>query len=477
MTQQTKPNDPNQSLRQDVRLLGRILGETIKSQEGERTYQVIEQVRALTKQGRKDELDATEVIQSMKEILGNMEIEEAVPVARSFSLFLTLANIAEQHHRIRRRREYLLDEDKPPQRGSIKEAVSRLRKEGKTDTEIFETLSKVNVELVLTAHPTEVKRRTVVQKLNEIGEILQHRDSPLLTENERLETEEQLKRILHEIWCTNEIKRRRPTPMEEARGGLVVIEQNLWEVLPKFLRETSSDVEEILGRELPIDFCPVRFGSWMGGDRDGNPNVTAEVTRRVIANARWLAAELYYREIDLLRAELSMADCSSELREIVGDAPEPYRAFLAGVRAKMGSTREYFAKKLEGGELPESEIYESEHELRNDLMICFRSLHEKNSGPIANGRLMDILRRLSCFGVSLVKLDFRQESEAHTNALSAITQALGLGVYAEWSEEQRVEFKVLIKKAEERATLLFKGEAEIVCDINDHICEQKKAIL
>jgi len=401
---------------------------------------VIEQVRALTKRGRKDELDATEVIQSMKDILGNMEIEEAVPVARSFSLFLTLANIAEQHHRIRRRREYLLDENKPPQRGSIKEAVSRLRKEGKTDTEIFETLSKVNVELVLTAHPTEVKRRTVVQKLNEIGEILQRRDSPLLTENERIETEEQLKRILHEIWCTDEIKRRRPTPMEEARGGLVVIEQNLWEVLPKFLRETSSDVEEILGRELPIDFCPVRFGSWMGGDRDGNPNVTADVTRRVIANARWLAAELYYREIDLLRAELSMADCSPELREIVGDTPEPYRAFLAGVRAKMRSTREYFAKKLEGGELPESEIYESEHELRSDLMVCFRSLHEKNSGPIANGRLLDILRRLSCFGVSLVKLDFRQESEAHTNAMSAITQALGLGLYAEWSEEQRVEF-------------------------------------
>ena len=149
MTQQTKSNDPNQSLRQDVRLLGRILGETIKSQEGERTYQVIEQVRALTKRGRKDELDATEVIQSMKDILGNMEIEEAVPVARSFSLFLTLANIAEQHHRIRRRREYLLDENKPPQRGSIKEAVSRLRKEGKTDTEIFETLSKVNVEFCI----------------------------------------------------------------------------------------------------------------------------------------------------------------------------------------------------------------------------------------------------------------------------------------------------------------------------------------
>ena len=442
MPKNTETNDPNQSLRQDVRLLGRLLGETIKSQEGEGTYQAIEQVRDLTKRGRRDELDAAEVIQSMKGILGNMGIDEAVPVARSFSLFLTLANIAEQHHRIRRRREYLLDENKSPQRGSIKEAVARLRNEGKSDTEIFETLAQVNVELVLTAHPTEVKRRTVVQKLNEIGEVLQRRDSPLLTDNERRETEEELRRILHEIWCTDEIKRRRPTPMEEARGGLVVIEQNLWEVLPKFLREASNDVKDVLGRDLPIDFCPVRFGSWMGGDRDGNPNVTAQVTRRVIANARWLAAELYYREIDLLRAELSMADCNDELRALVGEAAEPYRAFLASVRAKMESTREYFAKKLEGVELPDAEIYESEDELRNDLMLCYRSLHDTNAGPIANGRLLDILRRLSCFGVSLVRLDFRQESEAHTNALSAITEALGLGVYGEWSEEKRLEFLV-----------------------------------
>lgn len=455
--------DPNQALRRDVRFLGEILGETVREQAGEATYNTIEEVRALAKSGRADELDPSEVLQKLSQILTQMPTEQEVPVARAFSLFLTLANIAEQHHRVRRRRAYLDDASEKPQRASVRETIERLRGHSKTDEEIFETLAKVDVELVLTAHPTEVKRRTVLQKLNEVGKVLENRDRNTLTAHERTQTETEMRRLLLEIWCTDEIKRRRPTPNEEARAGLVVVEQNLWDVVPQFLRELNTDVKAVLGRDLPLDFCPVRFGSWMGGDRDGNPNVTPDVTRRVIAAARWMGAGLFYEEIDKLRAELSMENCGTELRTLVGDVAEPYRAHLAGVRDKMQRTHAYYESVLEH-ESPESDdIYHSSQELHDALMLCYRSLEETNSTLIAQGRLLDILRRLSCFGLSLLRLDFRQESDRHTQAMDAITQALGLGSYESWTEDEKIDF--LVKELQSPRPLVphdFTANAEVM---------------
>jgi len=454
--------DPNQPLRDDVRLLGALLGKTVKHKAGDKTFETVEQIRNLAKTGRSDDEDSLEAFQQLRDVLAQMSIQEMVPVTRAFSMFLALANIAEQNHRIRRRRAYLSDPEASPQRASVRDAISQLRAAGQSKQVIIKALEQIDVELVLTAHPTEVKRRTLVQKFNTIGQILSDRDRGNLTSHEQTQSEADLKRIISEIWMTDEIMRKRPTPVEEARGGLVVFEQNLWDAVPKFLRELNLDVKSVLDHELPLEFCPIRFGSWMGGDRDGNPNVTPDVTRRVEALTRWLGATLYYKEIDQLRAELSMDECSEELRKQVGDAAEPYRAFLADVRSRLDRTRRHYALISENKTSEIEDVYRKNDELRSDLMICHRSLLETGADAIAQGRLLDIIRRLNCFGLGLVRLDIRQESDRHTDTLNAITEHLGLGSYRDWDENQRQDF--LVRELQSRRPLIppeFNADAEV----------------
>jgi phosphoenolpyruvate carboxylase len=225
------------------------------------------------------------------------------------------------------------------------------------------------------------------------------------------------------------------------------VESVLWDVMPRFARDLSDALEEFTGRRLPLDVSPVTFGSWMGGDRDGNPNVTPAVTWRVSLMSRWLAAELYHREVDALRSELSERICSDELRGLVGQAPEPYRHYLREVRDRLAMTRDHLQgllldseARVDGPEDPPAGIFEEATQLREALMVCHRSLVEVGLERIASGRLEDILRRLSCFGLTLVRMDLRQESTRHTQALDEITKLLGLGSYAGWSEEERIAF-------------------------------------
>ena len=196
------------------------------------------------------------------------------------------------------------------------------------------------------------------------------------------------------------------------------------------------------GRGLPLDAAPVRFGSWIGGDRDGNPNVTPEVTRKACLLARWVAADLYLNEINALRGELSMTRASEALQQRVGDAREPYRALLRGVRENLISTRAWIEASLENGRdvaVPAGACLEAES-IAEPLRLCRESLVATGNGIIAEGRLADLLRRTAAFGVVLARLDIRQESERHTSAIDAITRALQLGSYADWDEERRIEF-------------------------------------
>jgi len=443
------PVDTNQALRNDVRLLGTLLGDVIRKHVGERAFETIEKVRALSKRARVGDEAAFE---ELRDVLSAMPVHEAVPIARAFSKFLTLANIAEQHHRIRRRHEYLRDADTAPQRASLKDTISRLLEQGISVDDIVKTLASLDIELVLTAHPTEVKRRTLVQKYQRIAEALARADIPNLTAHEKRDTRETLEREILSAWKTDELRRERPTPIDEAHSGLVVIEQVLWNAVPQFLRELDRDLQDALGQRLPADCGIIRFGSWMGGDRDGNPNVTPEVTRRVCSMARWSAADLFHQEIRALRAELSMIDCNEELRKEVGQTSEPYRALLSKVLRRLNATRAYHAALLEGKAADSNEIYTETEQLAAPLWLCFRSLVDTGAGLIAEGRLLDNLRRLTIFGLSLVRLDLRQESSRHSEVLEAVTQYLGLGSYTQWSEEQRQTF--LVRELESRRPLI-----------------------
>ena len=316
-------DDPHAPLRRDVRELGAMLGDVLREQGGEELFRSVEEVRRLAKGARGMERDR---LPELGRHLSGLPSAESLRLSRAFSHFLTLANIAEQHHRVRRSREYRLDASQSPQRGSVRATFDRLIVKGVSPEELLRTVRGIEVELVLTAHPTEITRRALLQKYHAIDESLNQRDRRDLTPMERTGLDQTLVREITAYWHTDEILREKPTPREEAWSGLLVFEQTLWDTLPRFLRELDEALLEYTGQGLPLDSAPVRFGSWMGGDRDGNPNVTPKVTHEACLLSRWIAADLYSREIDALIRELSLTGCSPELREKVGDGPEPYRA-------------------------------------------------------------------------------------------------------------------------------------------------------
>jgi phosphoenolpyruvate carboxylase len=433
--------DPHKGLRHDVRLLGELLGETLRQQCGDALFDRVEQVRALAKSAR---AGADPDFAELAAMLGDLPVEAAIPLARAFTHFLNLANVAEQHHRIRRRRAYLRDPHAAPQRGSCADTFARLVAGGVTREHLYESVCALRIELVLTAHPTEVSRRTLIHKYNRIAALLGEHDRPDLTVPEREEVLIALRREVVSAWDTDEVRRERPTPLDEVRSGLIVFEQSLWNALPRFLRSVDRALRATTGRALPTDVIPVRFGSWIGGDRDGNPNVTPEVTRKACLLVRWLAADLYLAEIEALRDELSMTRATPELRAEVGNAPEPYRELLRQVRHRLDATRAWIEASLESPRAvtpPDDAILEAES-LRAPLQRCHDSLVANGEEEIASGRLLDLLRRVAAFGAALVPLDIRQESARHTETLDAITRALQLGSYAEWDEERRLEFLV-----------------------------------
>jgi phosphoenolpyruvate carboxylase len=461
----TMTSDIHKPLRDDVRLLGELLGNTLKAREGEELFLTVERVRALAKSARAGE---REDFERLADALGGMTVDAALPVARAFAQFLNLANIAEQHHRTRRRRAYQSAPDRRPQGGSCDETFGRLIKAGVSADALYDSVRNLRIELVLTAHPTEIVRRTLLQKYDRIARALAMKDRADLTVLEREAAIDTLRREIAACWETDEIRRTRPTPLDEVRGGLLVFEQSLWQALPRYLRELDRALHAHAGRRLPLDVSPIRFGSWMGGDRDGNPNVTPETTRQAILLGRWMAADLYFREVDLLRAELSMASCSDELRAQVGDSFEPYRDVLRDVRERLMATRRWAEAMLDrpdgdlasGRDAPPSgagaavdqTIYLDVRELKAPLELCDRSLRATGNGVIADGRLADVLRRLGAFGLTLGRLDIRQDAARHTATLDTVTRALGLGSFEEWSEQERQDF--LSRQLEGRRPLI-----------------------
>jgi phosphoenolpyruvate carboxylase len=431
--------DPHKPLRDDVRLLGELLGDTLRRHAGEAIFRTVERVRALAKSGRAGH---DEDFRVLADELASMSLDDAVPIARAFAHFLHLANVAEQHHRIRRRRAYQRDPAAGAQEGSCEEGFARLIASGISADRLHEAVCALQIELVLTAHPTEVARRTLVQKYNRIGRSLAIRDRPDLTPSEREELTARLQREIESAWATNEIRDRPPTPLDEVRSGLIVFEQSLWEALPRYLRSVDHALRAQTGRGLPIAVTPIRLGSWIGGDRDGNANVTPEVTRRACLLARWVAADLYLGEIDALRDELSLQTATPDLRERAGGAHEPYREVLRGVRDRMRATREWVEASLraEHNLRPDDNVYVEPGDLLSTLLACHQSLEATGHQPVAGGRLEDVLRRVCAFGMTLARLDVRQDSGKHTEALGAVTSALDLGSYADWNEERRVEF-------------------------------------
>lgn len=439
-------DDPHKPLRDDVRLLGGLLGETLRVQEGLPLYERVERVRALAKRSRHVGPGAENVFETLAGELRAMPTEAAIPIARSFAHFLNLANIAEQHHRMRRRRAYQRDPQGRPQQGSIEETLPRLVAGGLSPDALHSVVQKLRIELVITAHPTEIMRRTLQHKYWRIAGALADLDRPDLTPFERDALIETIRREITAAWETDEVRHERPSPLDEVRSAMAVFEETLWDGLPQYSRSLDRTLRQVSGRDLPLDAAPIRFGSWIGGDRDGNPSVTPDVTRRACLMARWTALSLYAKEIEALRFELSMSDATPELRARVGAAHEPYRNVLRQLQQRLEHTLRWIEELLAADHdravatPPPGTIVETTEAFAEPLRLCYRSLSGTGNQLIADGRLKDTLRRVAAFGLTLVRLDVRQEADRHTEAIDAITRHLGLGSYEGWTEERRIDF-------------------------------------
>jgi phosphoenolpyruvate carboxylase len=420
------------SLRGNVSFLGRLLGDTIAAAEGQPFLDLVEQIRRLSKSAREGSAQARDELQA---VLQNLQNEQLVPVARAFSQFLNLANIADQHHNVSRGADQLLSASR-----SLITSLGELLEEGVAPAKVAQTVRELRIELVLTAHPTEITRRTLIHKHGEIGRCLAQLELNGLTERERDRLHLRLRELIAQIWFGDDFRTERPTPVDEAKWGFAVVEDSLWRAVPEFLRRLDRTLFDSCGERLPLEVSPVSFVSWMGGDRDGNPNVTSRITAEVMLLSRWQAADLYLADVVHLVEELSMTRCSESLRELAGDAHEPYRVVLRQLRDLLRHTRLAIEAELAGDSVPEGEILHSSDQLWQPLHACYQSLVECGMQIIADGALLDLLRRVRCFGVHLVRHDVRQDSARHTQALSELTTWLGLGDYAAWDEEARRAF-------------------------------------
>ena len=436
-------------LRDDVRLLGNLLGETLKQHAGQDLFNQVEQIRALSKGARDGQVEAEK---QLEQLFLSLEDDEILPLTRAFTHFLNFANIAEQYHVVRSRRQSEFDEQAPSP-NPLDHLFQKFKDHEISSDILYQQICELKIELVLTAHPTEVSRRTLIQKYDGINDCLFKMDQQKLTPRERQAVLQDLKQLICSAWQTDEIRQHRPTPVDEAKWGFTTIEQTLWNAVPKFMRELDGMVQDHCGQALPLNVAPVRFASWMGGDRDGNPNVTHDITQEVLWLSRWKAADLYVRDIEDLRWELSLEQCSAELKNALGQThAEPYREYLRDTRQRLKATRHWLSEKLRGVDADESQVIKSKDELLQPLLLCYRSLIDCNLPEIANGKLLDFIHRVNCFGIELLKLDIRQESGRHRQAISAITEYLGLGNFETWTEQARQNF--LLQELQSKRPLL-----------------------
>ncbi|WP_298943452.1 phosphoenolpyruvate carboxylase [uncultured Psychromonas sp.] len=421
------------NLRGNVGLLGQLLGKSISDHLGESFLEKIETIRQLSKSSRSGN---TKDGESLIEVLANLSDHELLPVARAFTHFLNLANIAEQFHGISRHCDSGVCTPEP-----LQQLITKLKNSEISEEEMQKAVAGLKMDMVLTAHPTEITRRTLIHKHSAINECLSFLELTDISDKERDLLLVRLEQLITQAWHTNDIRKNRPTPVDEAKWGFAVIENSLWEAVPQYVRELDKTLEDGLGISLPLDASPIKFTSWMGGDRDGNPFVTAKVTKEVLITSRWVAVSLYLEDIKELTKELSMDNCDPVLRAIVGEeADEPYRVILRKLRTELKETLTALSATLQGHNSTAKDIIISTKQLQEPLELCYKSLINMGMKSIANGLLLDIIRRVNCFGVNLVKLDIRQDGERHGDTLSELTRYLGIGDYNAWNEEDKQAF-------------------------------------
>ncbi|WP_341675834.1 phosphoenolpyruvate carboxylase [Niveibacterium sp. SC-1] len=442
--------DKDLPLKEDIRLLGRILGDTVRAQHGDAIFDLIERIRQNSIRFRRD--DDIAARKELEAMLDSLSRDQTIQVVRAFSYFSHLSNIAEDQHHIRRSRAHAIA-GSSPREGSMAHAINSALAAGVTPEQIADFFDDAFVGPVLTAHPTEVSRRSILNCQLQIAQILDQRDRIQMTPEERDESEEGLRRAVLTMWQTRMLRPTKLSVLDEVSNGLSYYHYTFLRELPKlYVAMENLLAEQDEGwrnRELPSF---LRLGSWIGGDRDGNPFVTADVLREALRLQSTVAFEHYLSELHYIGSELSIAqllvpssDGLLELAERSVDVSprrgdEPYRRALAGIYARVYAT----AQKLLGHPTGRPPVatgtpYANAAELEADLDTVHRSLVANGSTPLADGRLRRLRRAVKVFGFHLAAIDLRQNSDVHERTVAELLAAVRPGVnYLEMDEATRI---------------------------------------
>ncbi|MRV72169.1 phosphoenolpyruvate carboxylase [Duganella sp. FT92W] len=444
--------DKDAPLKEDIRLLGRLLGDVLREQEGEEVFSVVETIRQTAVRFRR-EADAG----AAKELDGMLKIltrDQTISVVRAFSYFSHLANIAEDQHHIRRRRAHLLAGSKP-QQGSVSFALDKLHKAGVEESAVAGFFKDALISPVLTAHPTEVQRKSILDAEHDIARLLAERDLPL-TPKERAANMHLLRAKVSTLWQTRMLRYTKLTVADEIENALSYYRITFLRELPAMYDDIESDIALQYGHEespVPIAASYMQMGSWIGGDRDGNPNVNAATMRHALARQAATILDFYLDETHTLGAELSistlMVQCTPELQALADASPdqtdhradEPYRRALIGVYARLaGTARELGATNILRKEVGHAEPYASPAEFAADLQVLIDSLNANHAGVMVKPRLATLKRAADIFGFHLASLDMRQSSDIHERVLSELFARAGVvDDYASMEEDEKVK--------------------------------------
>lgn len=437
-------------LRYDIRLLGRVLGDTVRAQEGEEVFELVEHIRRTGVQFHREADEAAR--QELQAIMSGLPTDQAIRIIRAFGYFSHLANIAEDQHHIRRTRAYA-KALAPPRAGTMAYALARARAAGVSRDKLKAFFERAFCSAVLTAHPTEVRRKSSIDREMDIARLLDERDRINFTPEELAANRRALRRVVLTLWQTSILRGTRLRVIDEVNNGLAYYDHTFLRALPTFY----ADLEDQLGaidpawRDLDVPSF-LRMGSWIGGDRDGNPYVTADVTRRTLGLQSERAMHFYLEELHLLGSELSLdgrvVAVSDKLRALAdrsGDsAPErqdePYRRAVVGIYARLAATA-WALDRLEAPYPPvgEADAYKTAADLLADLDTLDQSLTENGSAALARGRLRALRRAVDVFGFHLAALDIRQNSDVHERVMAELVETAGIGVdYRAADETARV---------------------------------------
>jgi phosphoenolpyruvate carboxylase len=416
-------------LRDDIRLLGRILGDTVREQEGEAVFDIVERIRRTSIRFHRDE-DAT-ARRNLEKTLNELSEDRSTQIIRAFSFFSHLANIAEDQHHIRRTRAHALASS-APRVGTIAYALGRAREAGISSPRLRSFFAQAVVNPVLTAHPTEVRRKSAIDREMEIAQLLAERDRGELTPDERAALDEALRRAVLTLWQTNLLRRTRLAVLDEVANGLAFYDYTFLRELPRLYAAMEDQLRSAALGESDIELRPfLRIGTWIGGDRDGNPFVTAEVLRQTLLMQSNRALSFYLDELHLLGGELSLdaglVRTSEDLRRLAERSPdrsphrrdEPYRRAISGIYARLTATAWVVGRfQAPRAAVAEAPAYESIEELQADLDVLHRSLAANGSEILARGRLRALRRAVNIFGFHLAAVDLRQNSDVHERTVS-----------------------------------------------------------